>query len=63
MRSSLPTIVGELEGLGARWAAELPDRDRRRLAAELTELNELLVASASRVPADAEEVFDLHRAG
>jgi DNA-binding GntR family transcriptional regulator len=53
-------IVGELEGLGARWAAELPDRDRRRLAAELKELNDRLVASASREPADPEEVFELH---
>jgi DNA-binding GntR family transcriptional regulator len=54
-------IVGELEGLGARWAAELPDASRRRLTAELTELNDELVAkSSSQEPADPEEVFDLH---
>lgn len=32
-------IVGEIEGLGARWAAQAPSQLRRSLAARLRELN------------------------
>lgn len=53
-------IVGAIEALGARWAAELDAGARERLADELAELNADLSAAAKRVPANAEEVFDLH---
>jgi DNA-binding GntR family transcriptional regulator len=53
-------ILAELEGLGARWAAEQDEARRRRLAAELSELNSTLAAGARQVPTDPNRVFDLH---
>jgi DNA-binding GntR family transcriptional regulator len=53
-------IVAEIEGLGARWAAELPEESRVRVARDLRELNTRLVASATEETVDPEEVFDLH---
>jgi DNA-binding GntR family transcriptional regulator len=53
-------IVGEIEGLGARWTAELPEPARKRLAGELKDLNERLVQCAEEEAIDTEEVFDLH---
>ena len=41
-------VVGELEGLAARWAAARPQTERHKLAAELVEINE-----AFRKTADA----------
>jgi DNA-binding GntR family transcriptional regulator len=53
-------IVAEIEGLGARWAAELPEEKRLALAEELATLNERLCSCAEAEPTDPEEVFDLH---
>jgi len=53
-------ILAEVEGLGARWAADLEPTARVRLAAELTELNERLARAVAREPSDPAEVFDLH---
>jgi DNA-binding GntR family transcriptional regulator len=53
-------IVGEIEGLGARWAAALEPAARAELAGELSALNARLVAAASESPIDAGAVFDLH---
>jgi DNA-binding GntR family transcriptional regulator len=53
-------VLGEIEALGARWAATLESVRRLRLVAELTELNERLAAAARREPADPAEVFELH---
>jgi DNA-binding GntR family transcriptional regulator len=54
-------IVGEIESLGARWAAELPMKRREALADELAELNRSLAAAADGGGAvDAALVFDLH---
>jgi DNA-binding GntR family transcriptional regulator len=53
-------IVGEVEGLGARWAAELEPGRRGALVAKMTELNAQLCEMARRVPADPREIFDLH---
>jgi DNA-binding GntR family transcriptional regulator len=53
-------IVAEVEGLGARWAAELPEEERSELVREMTELNRRLVQCAGEGAADPEEVFDLH---
>jgi DNA-binding GntR family transcriptional regulator len=52
-------IVGAIEGLGARAAARLPERRRRRLAAELRGFDQALVTAACEEPPDSEEVFDL----
>jgi DNA-binding GntR family transcriptional regulator len=53
-------ILGEIEGLGARWAAMLETRARRALAHELAALNERLAAAVGAEPADASEIFELH---
>jgi DNA-binding GntR family transcriptional regulator len=53
-------LLGEIEGLGARWAAELEPSRRLKLASELAELNDRLSAAAERDPMHPDEVFDLH---
>jgi DNA-binding GntR family transcriptional regulator len=54
-------ILGEIESLGARWAAELPLKRREKLADELAELNRSLEAAAGGGGAvDVAHVFDLH---
>lgn len=53
-------ILAEVEGLGARWAAEMEERRRRVLADEMAEINATLSAAASRIPSDPNQVFDLH---
>lgn len=53
-------ILGEIEGLGTRWAAELEPTRRAHLASALTEVNTTLAAAAQHVPADPNEIFDLH---
>jgi DNA-binding GntR family transcriptional regulator len=52
-------IVGAIEGLGASAAARLPDRKRRRLAAELRGFDETLLSAAREDPPDSAEIFDL----
>jgi DNA-binding GntR family transcriptional regulator len=53
-------IVGELEGVAAHWAAELPPADRETLTAELAWINEALRAAAGGRPPDPAGIFDLH---
>lgn len=55
----LYTIVGRLEGLCARQAAELPRQQRERLAADLTQLNLRLKEQASAEPPKAHQVYKL----
>lgn len=52
-------IVGAIEGIGASAAARLPERRRRRLAAELRGFDSALVAAAREASPDPEEVFEL----
>ncbi len=52
-------IVGEVEGLAARWAAELPKTDRQALAAELQKTNDAYLQMARTPGADANELFAL----
>jgi DNA-binding GntR family transcriptional regulator len=52
-------IVGAIEGLGAREAASLPDRPRRRLAAELRGFDEALLAASALTPPDSAAIFEL----
>lgn len=55
-------IIGAIEGLAARRAAAAPEAERRRLAAELTSLNESMRAEAASESPDPQRVFELHSA-
>jgi len=55
-------IVGEVEGLAARWAARLDDAARRALVGELVALNDAMTAEASQVSANAAETIRLDTA-
>lgn len=53
-------IVGEVEGLGARWAAGLPTAERIELVKEMRAINDQLLEAARASPPDQNHVFDLH---
>ncbi|MDB4883389.1 MAG: GntR domain protein [Gemmatimonadetes bacterium] len=61
----LLNIVGELEGLGARWAAALEPVDRRALAKELRALNVEFHKMGRATPLDHSSLYEaderLHR--
>ncbi len=61
----LLNIVGELEGLGARWAAGLPIAERRALAKDLKALNADFARAGRTAPADHSRLYEaderLHR--
>lgn len=61
----LLNIVGELEGLGARWAAGLPTADRRALTKELKALNVEFYKTGRTTPIDHGRLYEaderLHR--
>lgn len=52
-------LVGVVEGLAARAAAQLPTTRRTRTARALTTANDLLLEGANRKPADAVRINDL----
>ena len=52
-------IVGELEGLAARRAAELPETDRARMASELEALNSEFRKAASAKGAQPGKLYEL----
>jgi DNA-binding GntR family transcriptional regulator len=58
-------IVGELEGLGARWAAALPTPERRALARDLKALNAEFHKTGRAAPIDHGRLYEaderLHR--
>ena len=54
----LLNIVGELEGLGARWAAEMPLTDRQALTSELRALNTDFHATGRSVPTDHSRMYE-----
>jgi DNA-binding GntR family transcriptional regulator len=62
----LLNIVGELEGLGARWAAALAPPERRALAKELKALNAEFHKTGRAAPIDHGRLYEadekLHRA-
>lgn len=62
----LLNIVGELEGLGARWAAGLPVDDRGALTKELRALNAEFHTAGRTTPIDHGRLYEaderLHRA-
>ena len=61
----LLNIVGELEGLGARWAAGQEPAERRALAAALTQLNDDFHKAGREAPIDHGRLYEaderLHR--
>lgn len=61
----LLNIVGELEGLGARWAAGLPMPERRVLATALKALNDEFYRTGRATPTDHGRMYEaderLHR--
>jgi DNA-binding GntR family transcriptional regulator len=61
----LLNIVGELEGLGARWAAGLPTPERRALTKELKALNVEFYKTGRSAPIDHGRLYEaderLHR--
>lgn len=52
-------IVGEIEGLGARWSAELAEADRLVVVDDLQRMNQQLASAASEPRPDHQLVFDL----
>jgi DNA-binding GntR family transcriptional regulator len=52
-------IVGEVEGLAARWAAELAKEERQRLTRELQATNDAYLHLARTPGADGNELFTL----
>jgi DNA-binding GntR family transcriptional regulator len=56
----LYNIVAELEGLAARWAAELPQPARTELTLRLAAINGELFRLASAQDLDGAAVFDAH---
>jgi len=54
-------IIGELEGLAARWAAQLPADERLTLAAQMRDLNTGMAEEAEAPRADRDLVFELDR--
>jgi DNA-binding GntR family transcriptional regulator len=50
-------IVGEVEGLAARWSAGLPPERRRALVEELHALNAAMVRAAAQSPPDPAETI------
>lgn len=64
--SELFQIVGQLEGLAARFSAELADAPRRKLVRTLGEINTTLAAEAGAERPDPLRIFELdtdfHRA-
>lgn len=55
-------IVGEIEGLAARWAAGLPDATRAALVTELEELNAAMAVAATQSSPHAVETIRLDTA-
>ena len=52
-------IVGEIEGLGARWSAELPETQRLVVVEDLQRMNQELATVAAENKPDHQRVFDL----
>jgi DNA-binding GntR family transcriptional regulator len=53
-------IVGALEGLAARWVAELPEEKRLPIVRELREFNEAFREEAAKAMPDSHRFFELH---
>jgi DNA-binding GntR family transcriptional regulator len=53
-------IVGELEGLGANWVAQMEPRAREEIAAGMLRINHELLRASEEDPPDPQRLFDLH---
>jgi DNA-binding GntR family transcriptional regulator len=58
----LLSLMGALEGLAARAAATLPERERKALAADQRALNDQFTEALRRAEIDPDEVFRVHTA-
>jgi DNA-binding GntR family transcriptional regulator len=59
--NQLYRIIGHLEGLAGRGAAEMPKRERLELGKQLNEVNEKLLAIADGHSGPSGEIFELDR--
>lgn len=58
----LLTLMGAIEGLAARAAAALPERERKSIAADQRALNDAFTEALRRAEIDPDEVFRVHTA-
>jgi DNA-binding GntR family transcriptional regulator len=59
--NELYPIIGRLEGLAGRRAAQLPESDRKELADKLKEINTRLIRIAQKRSLEGSSIFDLDR--
>ncbi len=59
--NELYPIIGRLEGLAGRRAAELPDPERKELADKLKQINARLIRIAQQKTLEGSSIFDLDR--
>ena len=59
--NELYRIIGHLEGLAGRGAAEMPKRERQELGRQLKEINEKLLAIAEDRGGPSSDIFELDR--
>ena len=59
--NELYPIIGRLEGLAGRRAAQLPENDRKDLAAKLKQINARLIRIAQQRTLEGSSIFDLDR--
>ena len=59
--NELYAIIGRVEGLAGRSAAQLPEPDRQQLAVKLREINSQLIRIARQKEVGSSSIFDLDR--
>lgn len=59
--NELYPIIGRIEGLAGRRAAQLPDPERKELAAKLKQINARLIRIAQQRTLEGSSIFDLDR--
>ena len=59
--NELYPIIGRLEGLAGRRAAQLPEAERKELAAKLKQINARLIRIAQQRTLEGSSIFDLDR--
>ena len=59
--NELYPIIGRLEGLAGRRAAQLPEAERKDLAAKLKQINARLIRIAQQRTLEGSSIFDLDR--
>lgn len=59
--NELYAIIGKIEGLAGRRAAQLPEPERATLAEKLTQINGQLIRIATKKSLEGSSIFDLDR--